>query len=205
MKHNYATLKLKATDCLKKLLSEFVDVDSKDIEQIASLCEIDFYDKNDIIIKEREVSTNLYFICKGLIRIYFFKNEKLVIDRFEKEGGFFGGNYNHLTAYPGIRTFEALEDLVLLKMKQSDFEILCKNNHRIETLHRKILESIHYAYIDRFFAQKSSSAEERYLDFINNNQEIAARISLKNLASYLDMTSETLSRIRAKYDLNTKT
>lgn len=67
----------------------------------------------------------MYFICKGLIRIYFFKNEKLVIDRFEKEGGFFGGNYNHLTAYPGISTFEALEDLVLLKMKQSDFEVYC--------------------------------------------------------------------------------
>ncbi len=70
--------------------------------------------------------------------------------------------------------------------------------HSIETLYRMLMEIFHYNYVDKLYALKSSSSEERYNDFVKEYGDIINRISLKNIASYLSMTSETISRIRSK-------
>ena len=193
-------LELKIKELLKFKFNSIVKIDDESMQALMDILSIKTYKKNEIIINENESILDFYFIFKGVMRIYFYKKDKIVIERFEKEGGFFGGNYEHLSKYPGVHTFEALEDMIVLKMKHTELELVFKKHHAVETLYRMLLEEFHYKYVDKLYALKSSSSEERYADFVKEYGDIMNRISLKNVASYLSMTSETLSRIRAKYD-----
>ncbi len=193
-------LETQARDFLKKSLQEAVQIDDNALDSLVDLFEIVVYKKNQIIIDEGKIADHFYFIYKGIIRIYFYKNDKLVIERFEKEGGLFGGNFTHLTKKPGKHIYESVEEVVLMKIKYEDLDKLCKESHEVERLYRVSMELFHSHYVERLSAFKSTSSEERYHEFIQEYGDVANRVSLKDVANYLDMTPETLSRIRAKYD-----
>lgn len=187
-----------AVELLIAKFSSITKIEARAIAELQSLLVFETHKKNTLIIKEYEPIKYLYFIYKGIIKIYFHKNDKIIIERFEKEGGFFGGNYDHLSKYPGVHNYESLEDVEVLKIKHSDFEMLFKKYHSLERLYRMMLEAFHYTYVDKLYELKAATSEERYRDFEKEYGDIISRISLKNVASYLNMTSETVSRIRAK-------
>lgn len=191
-------LETRAKELLLAKFNSITKIEESAITEFKDLLTFETFKKNTLIIKEQEPIEHLYFIFKGVIRIYFFKNDKLIIERFEKEGGFFGGNYDHLSKYPGVHNFEALEDLTVLKIKHTDLENLFLKYHSLERLYRMLLEAFHYTYIDKLYALKGATSEERYRDFEKEYGDIINRISLRNVASYLNMSSETVSRIRAK-------
>ena len=126
------------------------------------------------------------------------------MERFEKEGSFFGGNFTHITKKPSTSFFESIEDLTLLRLKFSQLEKLFNESQELERLYRITLELFHSNFAERLTLFKSTSTEERYHEFIQEHSDISNRVSLKDLANYLDMTSETISRIRGKFDKKTK-
>lgn len=191
-----------AKKILKAKFLEICAIPEHALEELFSYFTLETYKKNTHIIRETEPILHIYFIFKGIIRIYFYKNDKLIIERFVKEGGFFGGNYDHLSKYPGVHNYESLEDLVVLKIKHEDLENLYKKHPSIESLYRRQLEAFHFAYVDKLYTLKAANSEERYRDFELEYGDIINRISMKNVASYLNMTAETVSRIRAKQSGN---
>ena len=187
-----------AKELLIARFNSIAKIENTAITELKKLLVFETYKKNTLVIKENELVEHLYFIFSGVVRIYYYKDDKLIIERFEKEGGFFGGNYDHLSKYPGVHNYETLENLTVIKIKHSDFEKLFIKYHSLERLYRKLLEVFHFSYVDRLYALKAASSEERYLDFVKEYGDIMNRISLKNVANYLGMTSETVSRIRSK-------
>lgn len=176
------------------------NVDDNDINLLVNAFSIEKHKKNSKVIDEGEIAEYFYYIFRGVIQVYYFKNNKKVIDRFEKEGAFFGGNFSHITKQPGTHIYETIEDCIFLKLKFSELERLSNDNHGIERMYRVGMENFHLSYAKNVFAFKSLTSEEKYTEFKKQYGEIANRISLKNIANFLDMTSETLSRIRSKYD-----
>ena len=110
-------LEAQAKDTLKKALLLTTQVDNQQLDLLINLFELVSFKKNHEIIKEGEVAEYFYFIYKGVIKVYFFKNDKPVVERFEKEGGLFGGNFTHLTKKPGTHIYESVEDVVLLRIR----------------------------------------------------------------------------------------
>lgn len=197
-KQNLKELEFEAKEVLRNKFNTVTNIEKEAMNAFLNLLSLHVFKKNRIIIKENEKVEDLYFIYKGIIRIFFYKNNSIVIERFEKEGGFFGGDYDHLSKYPQVHNYETLEDLIVLKIKHIDFINLCYKYHSVERLHRMLLEAFHYAYVDKLYALKASTSEERYKDFETEYGDIINRISLRNVANYLGMTSETISRIRGK-------
>ncbi len=187
-----------AKELLRKIVMTTVNVDSEQLDPLIKLAELVKYRKNHVIIEERKVADYFYFVYKGIVRVYFYKNDKLVIERFEKEGGLFGGNFTHISNKPGRHVYESVEDVVLLRIKYSELDELCRRSHAIERVYRIMMEAFHSSYVERLFTFKSLTSEERYTEFIEQYGDIANRVSLKDIANYLGMTPETLSRIRAK-------
>lgn len=195
----------KAKKNLRQLLSSISQINEDKLNELVNSFELVTYKKNFTIIEEGSVAEYFYFIYSGIIKVCYHKNDKIVVERFEKEGGFFGGNFTHITKIPSINFYESIEEVTLLRMKFSQLEKLCNESHEIERLYRITIELFHTNFAKRLTIFKSTPTEERYQEFIHHNGDIANRVSLKDLANYLDMTSETISRIRGKFDkLNKK-
>ena len=203
-KYSDKLLENKAKQFLRQALRTTMDVNDEDMSSLIQLFELVLYKKNDIILDEGQLAENFYFIYSGIIKIFFYKNNKEVIERFEKEGAFFGSNFSHITKKPGTHIYQALEDMILMKIAYKDLNALCKKSHEIERLYRLHLELLHSNYVNRFYTFANLLAEEKYHQFMQDYGDIANRIPLKFIANYLGMTSETLSRIRAKYDKTVK-
>ena len=160
--------------------------------------------RNQILEKNAKEQLNQLFYSITNVEIAFiqFKNftfvNRIVIERFEKEDGFIGGNFSHLTQKPGTHIYETLEDAILLKVNYQELNELCKQFHQVEHIYRVMMESFHANYVARLTTLKAAVSEERYHNFMADYGDIANRVSLKDIANYLDMTSETISRIRAK-------
>jgi CRP-like cAMP-binding protein len=204
-KHADSLQETQAKELLRNMLITTVGVESAQLDPLLDLFELVSYKKNHAVIEEGIIADYFYFIFKGVIRVYYYKNDKMVIERFEKEGGLFGGNFTHLTKKPGTHIYESVEEVVLLRIKYSNLEELCKREHAIERVYRIMMEAFHSGYVERLFSFKSLSSEERYHEFILQYGEIANRVPLKDIANYLGMTPETLSRIRSKYDKSHQT
>jgi len=198
LKQTDKELEIAAKEVIKNKFNAVTNIEKDAMAAFLNLLSLQTFKKNKLIISENNKVDDLYFIYKGIIRIYFYKNNNIIIERFEKEGGFFGGDYDHLSKYPQVHNYESLEDLIVLKIKHIELQNLCNRYHSIERLYRMMLEAFHYAYVDKLYALKASTSEERYRDFETEYGDIINRISLRNVASYLGMTSETISRIRGK-------
>ncbi|MCB0508159.1 MAG: Crp/Fnr family transcriptional regulator [Chitinophagales bacterium] len=171
-----------------------------EMEELMQHFEFVSANKNQIIIDKDEVIEHFYYIYEGIVKIYYYYNEKQVIERFENEKGFFGGNFSHLTKVKGTHVYEAVENTSLLRIRQADLEILCQKSHNIEHTYRVSLENFHANFVRRLTYFKSFNAEEKYREFVQNYGDILNRVNLKDVANYLDITPETLSRVRANFD-----
>lgn len=89
-----------------------------------------------------------------------------------------------------------LEDSELLLLDKFSYDHLLLEIPKFERLFRKLLENRLIANERRIAATLSDSAEERYLAFLKSYPAIAQRVSLNQIASYLGITPESLSRIR---------
>jgi len=94
--------------------------------------------------------------------------------------------------------YETIESTTMLKIKYSDLDDLCKRSHAVERAYRIMMEAFHNSYVERLYFFKSLNSEERYTAFSEQHSSILSRAPLKDIANYLGMTPETLSRIRAK-------
>lgn len=189
---------LNAKNQLKELILSIHQVNLTDLNNLLQLGNYITFKKNVKIIEEGDISEYYYFIYNGLIKVYYIKNDKLIIDRFEKEGSLFGGNFSYTLQKPSNYFFETIENVILLKFKFSDLENLASKSHDIERLYRKSIELFHANYATRMSLFKSLNAKERYEEFIAQYGDVVNRVSLKDVANFLEMTPETLSRIRSK-------
>ena len=183
---------------LKETLLQAAIISENNIQKILNIFEVVKYDKNQQIIKEGTVAEYMYFISKGLVRVYYFKTGKEIIDWFAEEGSFIGNLYSHITTKPGFDIYEAMEDVTLLRVKFNDLEKLYKESHEIESLSRKIMEQYYITYVERVHNLRALPSDEKYHLFLKYYAPIINRIPLKFVAIYLGITAETLSRIRAK-------
>ncbi len=156
------------------------------------------FKKNDIILKTDERCNDLYFIEKGLIRGYYYLDGKEITNWFAQEQEFATCFYSFIANKPAFENIQALEDCVLIKISYSDLQNLYNSFTETERIGRIITQNYYIKLEERILSLQFKTAKERYEKLISNKSELLQRIALGQTASYLGITQETLSRIRAE-------
>ena len=152
--------------------------------------------KGEQILKEGEICRNIYYVHQGLIRQYYHKNGKELTEHLGVEGTIFMCIESLFKEEPTQLRVEALEHSIIYALPKVKLEMVALHNVNIQILYRKILEeslilSQVHADLVRF-----ESAQDRYKKMCKLNPEVIKRTPLIHVASYLQMSPETLSRVR---------
>jgi CRP-like cAMP-binding protein len=155
------------------------------------------FSKGDHLFKEGEICRHMYYIEKGLVRVYYYSvSGKEITAWFSAENNLITAIDSFYYHKPTRDNCEVLEDSVVYPIKFSEFEVIL-NSEQGARLAFYILYEITLKMTTFLSSIKFQSAEERYKALIKEYPTIQQRTSLGHIASYLGITQETLSRIRA--------
>ncbi len=159
--------------------------------------------KGTTLLKANETVVNQYYVYNGCLRTYF-------IDKLGKEHTLqFAINDWWISDYTAffsttksIMNIESLQDTTLYKISKRNMEDLYLEIPQLETFFRKKMERAFASFQKRILASLSQSAKERYVSFISTYPNIEQSVKNYHIASYLGITTESLSRIRKELTRN---
>ena len=117
---------------------------------------------------------------------------------FAIENWWLGDLQSFINNAPANQNIQALEDTVTFSINQEDWNSLIKEIPEFVYYTRLLFRNTMFTHENRILQNLSFTAEERYLYFLNNYPDLSRRISQKHIASYIGITPEFLSMLRAK-------
>jgi CRP-like cAMP-binding protein len=156
------------------------------------------FNKGDLVHHANDICRTSYFIQKGLLRIYFIKNSKEISEYFSSEAEWVNSPRSFMQQKKDIYFIDALETTEVYSIDVVDLVYLFDHFSEMERYSRLSMGIVFGHYLERITSMRFSTAKEKYEHFITIYHDIYHRIPLGMLASYLGITQETLSRIRAQ-------
>ncbi|WP_299225024.1 Crp/Fnr family transcriptional regulator [uncultured Psychroserpens sp.] len=161
------------------------------------------YKKGTIILSAGDIVDKQYYILEGCLRSYHIDaHGKEHTVQFGVKDWWISDYTAFFSTSKAIMNIEVLQNAVLYKLSKEHKEYLYAQIPRIETFFRIKLERAFAAFQKRILANISQTATERYLNFINTYPTLQKSIKNYHIASYLGITTESLSRIRKELSLN---
>lgn len=184
-------------DIARELARKYSTMTYDELDVLESLLVPIKYGKGEKILQEGEVCRNISYIEKGLVRQFYFKNGKEVTEHLGVDHSIFMCIESLFMEEPTRLQVEALEPTLVYALPKAKLEAAAMRNVNIQMLYRKILEesliqSQIHADLVRF-----ESAPNRYKRLCDLSPQVVLRAPLTYIANYLQMTPETLSRIRS--------
>ena len=191
-----ANISITSRDVARELARRYSTMTHEELDVLESILVPLKYGKNEMILREGETCTNIYWVVKGLVRQFYFKNGKEVTEYMATESSIVMCIESLFLEQPTHLQIKAIEPSVLIALPKVDLEAVAMKSVNIQILYRKILEeslilSQIHADMLRF-----ESAQDRYQKLIKRQPQLVLRAPLVYIASYLQMTPETLSRVR---------
>ena len=186
-------------ELIKRYLHHNISGDDKKLDEIVKHFKPITTKRNNILLSRGETCNKLYFVNKGCIRTYYITeqgHEKTRLIAFEgmvatSLSGFISGQ-------PSFEFVDALEDGELLYINHADFYKLAATIPEWQSFYLKLLEFAYIYQNKKIEELVTLSARERYAILMKEHPGYIQRLSDKILASYLDVTQETLSRLKSK-------
>jgi len=192
----------KMTTLLQQNIAKHISLSEKDTEQFCNLFTPHCIKKKDFMLREGDTCRFEAFVTKGLFRIYHIdQNGCEQVLYFAMEDWWITDIDSFTNQRPSQLFIEALEDSEVLLISKKDKEFAYKNIPAVEKLFRIMTQKTHIALQRRMIDNLSKTADQRYIDFIEKYPHIAQRLSNIQVAAYLGISHEFLSKIRKKIAL----
>ncbi len=184
---------------LLKVISQIYPVSAALQNDLVQTLKVETIPKKTILLRVGEIFQRMYFIEKGLARAFYFDEGKEHTSWFMKEGDFIISVNSFYKQVPSQESIEVLEDSIMASITYGQLQELYQKHLEFNIISRVLTEHYYSLSEERLFAMRQSSAKHRFEFFITRYPELAKRISLKQMASFLRMTPETISRLRADH------
>lgn len=155
------------------------------------------FEKGECILEEGQVSHYIALIGKGMVRQFYYKNGKDITEHFSYEGCIVMCIESLLKQEPTRLMIEALEDGTAYMLPYDKLMLQTEVSWEVNMFYRKVLEHSLITSQIKADSWRFETARERYNNLLNTQPEVVKRAPLSYIASYLLMTPETLSRVRA--------
>ncbi len=153
--------------------------------------------KKKFLLKEGSICHNIYFVENGLLRCFYTKNDKEINSWFMKEHDVIFSVESFLNQTPSNENIQVLEDSLLYYIGYQELQYLYNQCPELNFIGRVVTEEYYKLSEQRLYSLRMQKADERYNFMMNHFPHIILRVPSKYIASYLGITEETLSRIRA--------
>jgi CRP-like cAMP-binding protein len=182
----------------EKAFTQFTFPDEQSREAFMSKIQFKTYRRGHLLEEEGKVCRYLHFIVEGSTRSFYLKNNRDITVSFSLENEFITSMHSFITQKPSYENIEALEKTSTGKISREDLWELFDSFPKLERAYREILEQYFISLEEQLIFSKFKSAKERYLELMDTRPKVIQKASVGQIASYLDMSIETLSRIRGK-------
>jgi len=199
-----ANLSLAPRDVARELARRYSTMTHEELDLLESILVPMKFAKNEIILKEGDTCENIYWIVKGLVRQFYFKNGKELTEYMATENSIVMCIESLFREQPTHLQIVAIEPTLLYAMPKQVLEQVAMKSVNIQILYRKILEEsliLSQVHADML---RFESAQDRYQKLVKRQPQLVLRAPLVYIASYLQMTPETLSRVRTAVLLGDK-
>ena len=154
--------------------------------------------KGKVLLHEKDICKNLWFLCDGLLRSYHNIGDKEVTSRIMYTGHIVISPGSFFTQTPATESIETLADCVLAKLSFNDLQEIYKKYPEFNHHTRLITEQYFYKQEQRLYMLRKHDAVAKYNFFLENYFDYLKDIPQKYIASFLNIAPETLSRTRSK-------
>lgn len=184
---------------LTKFIKDKIEISEEDLETILSYFKSISVKKNEFLVSEGEFGKQLFFVTKGCIRIFFINEEGQESTRFLAfENHFASALVSFITENSSMEYVQALEESELLYINRNDFFALLKSHPIWEKFYRHYLEFAYVTNTNRLMSFITMDAKTRYENLLKERPIVVKRLPNKVVASFLNISQETLSRLKSR-------
>jgi CRP-like cAMP-binding protein len=185
-------------DLILKNISKHIDLNKEETSVFTSLVTYKEIKKKSFILKEGQLCKHLSYVNSGALRAYCLDSEaKEATIMFALPDWWITDMFCFLNEEPAMMYIEAIEDSCILQLSKEHFEKLFYNVPKFERFFRILMQNAYTREQRRIIENLSLPAKERYDSFLSKYPNIANAVTQKQIASYLGITPEFLSALRA--------
>ena len=184
-------------DIARELARKYSTMAHDELDILESILVPMKFARGENVVSEGEVCVAIYYVERGLLREYYYKNNKEVTEYLAVDGNVFMCIESLFQNEPSKLIVEALEPSIVYALPKDRLEEVALHNVNIQILYRKILEESLIISQRRADLLRFESAKDRYRKLCKLNPKVIMKAPLVYIASYLQMTPETLSRVRS--------
>jgi CRP-like cAMP-binding protein len=184
---------------LINFIKKNIHIDDEDLKIVLSYFKTIKKKKNDILLSNGKNSQASYFVKKGCLRLFYINEEGKDVTRYIAfENQFATELVSFITKEPAQETIQVIENSELLYITHDDFRHLMTIVPKWKDFYSIYLEKAYVNNSKRLISFTTLDASERYKQLFKINPNIVKRLPNKIVASYINISQETLSRIKSK-------
>ena len=191
-----ATLGITKRDVARELARRYSTMSHEELDMLENILVPMKFSKSELVLGEGEVCTNFYWIVKGMLRQFYYKNGKEVTEHMATENCMVMCIESLFLEQPSSLQIIALETTIVFAIPRAALEQVAMRSVNIQILYRKILEESLIQSQVKADMLRFASAQDRYARLVKTQPQLVLRAPLVYIASLLQMTPETLSRVR---------
>lgn len=181
-----------------EILHEKYGLNASESEQLLAQMERLTYRKGEHIVREGERNSSLYLVAQGIWRGHYLRDGVDISLWFASEGDTLFSSWSYVADRPSLTSIEAMSDSTVFRISKQKMETFFTSSIAFANIGRIIFERQFLDMENWMINGGAAQSKQRYLALLEQNPELLQHVPLKHIASYLMITPQSLSRIRAE-------